>query len=92
MGLYKHEVFFQARELTDSEKEKIQKYFQIRRKSGGGECGPVEKVDNGTYTISFLEQEGKNLHYIPKYIALLLSRKDICKTNSQIEHYMLDCV
>ncbi|KAL2079253.1 hypothetical protein ACEWY4_024997 [Coilia grayii] len=59
MSLCKHEVVFQARELTDSEKEKIQIYFKIKRRSGGGECGPVEKVSEGTYKISFLEQEAQ---------------------------------
>ncbi|KAL2079249.1 hypothetical protein ACEWY4_024993 [Coilia grayii] len=59
MADYMFPVFFEARELTDLEKEKIQKYFKIRRKSGGGECGPVEQVVAGTYKITFLEKEAQ---------------------------------
>ncbi|XP_063042879.1 protein mono-ADP-ribosyltransferase PARP14-like [Engraulis encrasicolus] len=50
-------VFFEARELTDLEKEKIQKYFTIRRRSRGGDCRPLEKVGPTTYKIAFLEKE-----------------------------------
>ncbi|KAG5261066.1 hypothetical protein AALO_G00299610 [Alosa alosa] len=66
MAHYRFPVFFEARDLTDSEKEKIQKYFKIRRKSGGGECGPVEKVDDDTYKILFLEQEDQERVLGPK--------------------------
>ncbi|XP_062372598.1 protein mono-ADP-ribosyltransferase PARP14-like [Sardina pilchardus] len=59
MALCRHAVFFQTRVLTNSEKEKIQKYFKIRRRSGGGECGPVEDNTDNTYKISFLEQEAQ---------------------------------
>ncbi|XP_041949142.1 uncharacterized protein LOC121709643 [Alosa sapidissima] len=57
--LYQYAVYFQARELTDLEKTKIQNYFLIKRKSEGGECGSVEKVAEGIYMISFEEQEAQ---------------------------------
>ncbi|KAL2079251.1 hypothetical protein ACEWY4_024995 [Coilia grayii] len=81
----KHEVFFQARELTDPEKEKIQNYFKIKRRSEGGECGPVEKISEGTYKISFLEKEAQQrvLHKkehvidtIPVTLCILLTGND----------------
>lgn len=62
MSLYTHVVFFQAQELTDSDKKKIERYFKIKRISGGGECGPVEKTADNTYMISFMQQEGENHH------------------------------
>lgn len=39
-----HPVFFEAEELTDSEKEKIRRYFQKKRHSGGGDCGMIENL------------------------------------------------
>lgn len=63
-----HPVFFEAEELTDSEKEKIRRYFQKKRHSGGGDCGMIEKVGDKTYRICFEEKEGKKpcwvqMHY-----------------------------
>lgn len=63
-----HPVFFEAEELTDSEKEKIRRYFQKKRHSGGGDCGMIEKVRDKTYRICFKEKEGKKpcwvqMHY-----------------------------
>ncbi|XP_042073071.1 uncharacterized protein LOC106632728 isoform X2 [Haplochromis burtoni] len=52
-----HPVFFEAEELTDSEKEKIRRYFQKKRHSGGGDCGIIEKVGDKTYQICFKEKE-----------------------------------
>ncbi|XP_076737820.1 uncharacterized protein LOC143416476 [Maylandia zebra] len=52
-----HPVFFEAEELTDSEKEKIRRYFQKKRHSGGGDCGMIEKVGDKTYRICFKEKE-----------------------------------
>ncbi|KAL2079244.1 hypothetical protein ACEWY4_024988 [Coilia grayii] len=84
-AFYKHKVFFQARELTDPEKEKVRNYFKIKRRSGGGECGRVEKVSEGTYKILFLEQEAQQrvLHKkehvidtIPVTLCILLTGND----------------
>lgn len=63
-----HPVFFEAEELADSEKEKIRRYFQKKRHSGGGDCGMIEKVGDKTYRICFKEKEGKKpcwvqMHY-----------------------------
>eukprot|EP00064_Thunnus_orientalis_P011424 superscaffoldBa00001651_g11455 len=57
MDEYKHSLFFEAKELTDREKEKIRRYFQKRRDSGGGECGMIEKAGDHTYKICFKEKE-----------------------------------
>lgn len=55
---YQHPVFFKARDLTDREKEKIRRYFQKKRDSGGGDCGLVEKVGDNTYRVSFKDKQG----------------------------------
>ncbi|XP_029610119.1 uncharacterized protein LOC115194514 isoform X3 [Salmo trutta] len=53
MDVYKYPVFFECQTLDTSQKEKIKKYFEIRRKSGGGDCGPVESVGDKVYKIAF---------------------------------------
>ncbi|XP_041726079.2 uncharacterized protein LOC121556251 [Coregonus clupeaformis] len=50
-------VFFECQTLDTSQKEKIKKYFEIRRKSGGGDCGPVESVGDNVYKIAFIDQK-----------------------------------
>lgn len=59
MSDYQHAVLFEANSLSDGEMKKIRNYFKIRRQSGGGECGEVEKVRDNTYKISFLEAAGR---------------------------------
>lgn len=90
MALYKHVVFFQARELTDSEKKKIEKYFKIKRRSGGGECGPVEKTTDNTYMISFLEQEGQNRHC---FVSMTEKREilNVKEDSTDVEANILTC-
>ncbi|XP_041840906.1 uncharacterized protein LOC121639630 [Melanotaenia boesemani] len=57
MEEYQHPLFFEAKGLTDKEKERIRRYFQKKRSSGGGECGFIEKVGDTTYRINFKEKE-----------------------------------
>ncbi|XP_062305384.1 uncharacterized protein LOC134009755 [Osmerus eperlanus] len=52
---YQHAVFFEVKHLTNIDKERIKRYFNIRR-NGGGECGEVEEVGEKTYRIAFLEK------------------------------------
>lgn len=61
MDNYQHHLFFEARDLTDREKNKIRRHFLKKRDSGGGECGMIEKIGDNTYKISFKEKEGKEL-------------------------------
>ncbi|XP_044039273.1 protein mono-ADP-ribosyltransferase PARP14-like [Siniperca chuatsi] len=57
MDEYQHPLFFETKDLADREKEKIRRYFQKRRDSGGGDCGLIEKAGGNTYKISFKEKE-----------------------------------
>ncbi|XP_027143801.1 poly [ADP-ribose] polymerase 14 isoform X4 [Larimichthys crocea] len=57
MDNYQHHLFFEARDLTDREKNKIRRHFLKKRDSGGGECGMIEKIGDNTYKISFKEKE-----------------------------------
>ncbi|XP_068584244.1 uncharacterized protein [Cebidichthys violaceus] len=57
MGEYQHPLFFEAKDLTDREKEKVRRHFQKKRDSGGGDCGMIEKAEGNTYKICFKEKE-----------------------------------
>lgn len=54
-------VFFECQTLDTSQKEKIKKYFEIRRKSGGADCGPVQSVGDNVYKIAFIDQKGMQM-------------------------------
>lgn len=55
---YQYPVFFEANDLSERDRKKIRAYFQIKRQSGGGECGEVEKRTNNIYSIAFVKKEG----------------------------------
>ncbi|XP_029943875.1 protein mono-ADP-ribosyltransferase PARP14-like isoform X2 [Salarias fasciatus] len=57
MEEYKHSLFFEARDMTDKEKDKVRRYFQKRRESGGGECGVIQKLPGNRYVIRFKDKE-----------------------------------
>nr|XP_046236902.1 protein mono-ADP-ribosyltransferase PARP14-like [Scatophagus argus] len=50
-------LYFEAKDLTDTERGKIRRYFQKKRDSGGGDCGTIENVGGKTYKICFKEKE-----------------------------------
>ncbi|KAL4007177.1 hypothetical protein ACER0C_001029 [Sarotherodon galilaeus] len=54
---YQHPVFFECESLKEEHLTRVQKYFGIRRKSGGGECGPVTTVDENVYSVAFLNKK-----------------------------------
>lgn len=64
MDEYQHSLFFEAKDLTEREVEKIRRHFQKRRDSGGGDCGIIEKAGGNIYKISFKEKEGKESHQV----------------------------
>lgn len=61
MDEFQNPLFFEAKDLTQREKEKIRRHFQKRRDSGGGDCGMIEKAGDKTYKICFKEKEGKKI-------------------------------
>lgn len=56
---YCYPVFFECPGLDEEQRKKIQNYFHIRRKSGGGDCGSLINISDTLYRIAFKEQEGK---------------------------------
>lgn len=67
METYQHAVFFEANNLSNIELRQIQNYFQIKRKSGGGDC-EILKVGANTYKINFRDKNGKlmNFSFFPR--------------------------
>ncbi|XP_012712444.2 protein mono-ADP-ribosyltransferase PARP14 [Fundulus heteroclitus] len=56
---YKFPVFFECARLNDDLRKRIESYFHIRRKSGGGDCGSLTEVRGNLYSIAFKEQEAQ---------------------------------
>lgn len=54
-----HPVFFECESIKEEHLTRVQKYFGIRRKSGGGECGPVTTVDENLYSVAFRNKKGR---------------------------------
>uniref|UniRef100_A0A672IE92 AIG1-type G domain-containing protein n=1 Tax=Salarias fasciatus TaxID=181472 RepID=A0A672IE92_SALFA len=54
---YRYPVYFECGRLSQEQKRRISKNFQIKRKSGGGECSPVEEVSENIYKIAFKRRE-----------------------------------
>ncbi len=52
-------VYFDYPSLDEEQRKRIQKYFLIRRKSGGGDCGSVTQIKDKVYRISFKDKDGK---------------------------------
>ncbi|GLD57323.1 poly [ADP-ribose] [Lates japonicus] len=56
---YPYPVFFECPSLDGEQRKKIQNYFNIRRKSGGGDCGSVTNIKDKVYSIAFKEREAQ---------------------------------
>ncbi|XP_050971713.1 protein mono-ADP-ribosyltransferase PARP14 [Labeo rohita] len=92
MENYQYAVFFEARSLSDEELRQIQKYFRIRKKSGGGDC-EIDKVGNNTYKIGFMSEAAqvrvldKKDHVISiegqEEIHVSLRRENVTETSKQ---------
>ncbi|XP_061566313.1 protein mono-ADP-ribosyltransferase PARP14-like isoform X2 [Cololabis saira] len=54
---YKYPVFFDCADMNKERRRRIESYFHIRRKSGGGECGSVTDGGGKVYSVAFKEEE-----------------------------------
>lgn len=57
--LYQHPVFFECESLKKEHLTRLQNYFRNRRKSGGGDCGQLTRVDANVYSVVFQNKKGK---------------------------------
>ncbi|KAJ3585297.1 hypothetical protein NHX12_014018 [Muraenolepis orangiensis] len=86
---YGHQVYLECVGLdTEEMKKKVEMYFKVRRKSGGGECGPVEAVEGNVYRIAFKLREGacpdfsgrtSQRYILPGGVCVLVRHGDITK-------------
>ncbi|TRY95737.1 hypothetical protein DNTS_022135 [Danionella cerebrum] len=58
MESYQHHVFFTAPELSNEALKSIEKYFKLKKKSGGGDC-EISKVSDDVYKISFVKKKAR---------------------------------
>ncbi|XP_071316077.1 protein mono-ADP-ribosyltransferase PARP14-like [Trachinotus anak] len=83
MEEYKHPVFFEAKHLTDREKQKIRRHFQKKRVSGGGECGMIEKAGGNIYKYCFMEEEDQERVLQRKCHTISFPCRELYQTMSQ---------
>lgn len=48
--------------LSQQKKKKLENYIKIRRKSGGGDCGPLTAMADNHYCVAFKDQKGTVTH------------------------------
>ncbi|XP_070711001.1 protein mono-ADP-ribosyltransferase PARP14-like [Pempheris klunzingeri] len=53
---YQYPVFFECYSLTEEKRKRIENYFRIRRRSGGGDCGRLRRVRDQLCSIAFKHQ------------------------------------
>ncbi|CAL9694356.1 unnamed protein product [Knipowitschia caucasica] len=55
-----HPVFFLCPELLPQQERSVERYFRNRRRSGGGDGGPLRKDHTGVYSLSFRSQKDQH--------------------------------
>ncbi|XP_053272431.1 protein mono-ADP-ribosyltransferase PARP14 [Pleuronectes platessa] len=89
MDEYQYPLFFEAKDLTDTEMKKVRIYFQIRRLSGGGDCSTLQAVRGDVYKICFKDKEDqkrvwqKKLHMVSFERYLIMSQTDLSQKPDQ---------
>ncbi|CAI5669260.1 unnamed protein product [Oreochromis niloticus] len=83
MDEYLYPLFFEATDFTDREKEKVRRYFQKRRDSGGGDCGNLEKLVGSVYKICFKEKEDQERVLQRKFHTITLPSGEVQLTVSR---------
>ena len=59
MAVYTYSIFFEGPDLDEGKRKKIETYFNIQRKSGGGDCSSIKQIKDNIYSIAFKDREGK---------------------------------
>ncbi|KAK2862936.1 hypothetical protein Q5P01_002469 [Channa striata] len=58
-GSYRYPVYFDCPSLDGDQRKRLETYFNIRRKSGGGDCGSVTNVGDNVYSVAFKDREAQ---------------------------------
>ncbi|XP_070785885.1 protein mono-ADP-ribosyltransferase PARP14-like isoform X2 [Enoplosus armatus] len=56
---YRYPVFFECPSLDGEQRKRVENYFHIRRKSGGGDCGSLINMKEKVYSIAFKERDAQ---------------------------------
>ncbi|XP_062300528.1 protein mono-ADP-ribosyltransferase PARP14-like isoform X1 [Scomber scombrus] len=59
MAVYTYFIFFESPDLDEGKRKKIETYFNIQRKSGGGDCSSVKQIKDNVYSIAFRDREAQ---------------------------------
>ncbi|XP_034412637.1 protein mono-ADP-ribosyltransferase PARP14-like [Cyclopterus lumpus] len=55
---YRHPIFFECLGVLGAhEQKRIERYFRVRRRSGGGDCGELRRVMDRTYCVAFTHRQ-----------------------------------
>ncbi|KAM3590699.1 uncharacterized protein V6R79_014561 [Siganus canaliculatus] len=85
MTEYQYPLYFEASDLTDRERDRVRRHFQRKRVSGGGDCGPIERVGNRIYRVCFVEAEAQGRVLQRKFHTISLPSGELCLTVSRSE-------
>ncbi|XP_061566326.1 uncharacterized protein LOC133420608 [Cololabis saira] len=56
-NVYKYPIFFECPSPLKGQRKKVETYFGLRRRSGGGDCGTLTTVSESLYTIKFRHEK-----------------------------------
>ncbi|XP_053199298.1 protein mono-ADP-ribosyltransferase PARP14-like isoform X2 [Scomber japonicus] len=59
MAVYTYSIFFEGPDLDEGKRKKIETYFNIQRKSGGGDCSSIKQIKDNIYSIAFKDREAQ---------------------------------
>ncbi|XP_054457338.1 uncharacterized protein LOC129093362 [Anoplopoma fimbria] len=54
---HQYPVFFECHSLLQEQQKRIEQYFRVRRRSGGGDCGSLKKESDRIYSVAFKNQK-----------------------------------
>ncbi|XP_035530830.1 protein mono-ADP-ribosyltransferase PARP14-like [Morone saxatilis] len=56
---YQYPVYFECPSLNGEQRKRTESYFQIRRRSGGGDCGSITNINDKVYSIAFKDRDAQ---------------------------------
>ncbi|XP_041635605.1 protein mono-ADP-ribosyltransferase PARP14-like [Cheilinus undulatus] len=86
--VYRYPVFFECEDLLDKDKEKIELYFRVRRRSGGGECRPLRRETASVYSVAFrYKKDQQAVKQRSKHVVKLSDHQVVLTVQSCLEPY-----
>lgn len=57
--IYRYPVYFDSHSLLETQIRRVENYFRVRRRSGGGDCGRLRRAADRVYSVAFKYQKGR---------------------------------